>query len=359
MTSTLLQPPTRLARSLHPLTAKDPILKFSGVLPPLGKTRCLRVARRSLYDSDDGARSSASAAKSRRHKRRAPSSPDSHRKSKKHKKHQSQDPSAHSVLAPSSSTSVATPLPSSPTPLSSVLPSSSVPVTSAVNLAARSPPVPLPVALRLSLSALRTRASQAVSKDSRMTAQMARLRDIPFFHFGSTRCWSAILGCQTGQVHLEPVDGKDRVPPTPCSLVNLRAFTSVFSSTHPCQRLRRMLPELPFFFSLAVFEEARQREAPQTRPSSLMEVLGDMWVKMRGECPSAAANLATPTTAARDDQSTRFFVALYERRHWLVESSVLMGLHLDLNPSATPEELTEMFDVWTRYKLARKRRSDA
>ncbi|KAG3078386.1 hypothetical protein PI124_g19973 [Phytophthora idaei] len=83
-----------------------------------------------------------------------------------------------------------------------------------------------------------------------------------------------------------------------------------------------------------------------------------MWVKMRGECPSAAANLATPMTAARDDQSTRFFVVLYERRHWLVESSVLMGLHLDLNPSATPEELTEMFDVWTRYKLARKRRSD-
>ncbi|KAG3234991.1 hypothetical protein PI124_g19974 [Phytophthora idaei] len=239
-----------------------------GVLPPLGKTRCLRVARRSLYDSDDGAGSSASAAKSRRHKRRAPSSPDSHRKSKKHKKHkrhQSQDPFAHSILAPSSSTSVAAPFPSSPTPLSSVPPSSSVPVTSAANLAARSPPVPLPVALRLSLSALRIRASQAVSKDSRMSAQMARLRDIPFFHFGSARCWSATLECQTSQVHLEPADGKDRVPPTPCSLVNLRAFTSVFSSTHPCQRLRRMLPELPFFFSLAVFEEDRQREAPQTR----------------------------------------------------------------------------------------------
>ncbi|KAG2982050.1 hypothetical protein PC121_g22770 [Phytophthora cactorum] len=60
-----------------------------------------------------------------------------------------------------------------------------------------------------------------------------------------------------------------------------------------------------------------------------------------------------------DDQSTRFFVALYERRHWLVKSSVLMGLHPDLNPSTTPEGLTEMFDLWTRYKLARKRQSDA
>ncbi|KAG3108238.1 hypothetical protein PI124_g12464 [Phytophthora idaei] len=36
-----------------------------------------------------------------------------------------------------------------------------------------------------------------------------------------------------------------------------------------------------------------------------------------------------------------------------------MGLHPDLNPSATPEELTKMFDLWTRYKLSRKRRNDA
>ncbi|KAG3232088.1 hypothetical protein PI124_g22822 [Phytophthora idaei] len=90
-----------------------------------------------------------------------------------------------------------------------------------------------------------------------------------------------------------------------------------------------------------------------------MEVLGDMWVKMRDERPSVASNSATSKTAPHDDQSTRFLVALYERRHWLVKSSVLMGLHPDLNPSTTPEELIEMFDLWTRYKLARKRQSDA
>ncbi|KAG2989471.1 hypothetical protein PC121_g21774 [Phytophthora cactorum] len=71
-----------------------------------------------------------------------------------------------------------------------------------------------------------------------------------------------------------------------------------------------------------------------------MEVLGDMWVNVRGERPSATANSAPSKTAGRDGQSTQFFVALYERRHWLVESSVLMGLHPDLNPSATQEELT-------------------
>ncbi|KAG3108125.1 hypothetical protein PI124_g19417 [Phytophthora idaei] len=79
-----------------------------------------------------------------------------------------------------------------------------------------------------------------------------------------------------------------------------------------------------------------------------MEVLGGMWVNGRGERPSATANSATSKTAGRDGQSIRF-----------VESSVLMGLHLDLNPSATQEELTEMFDLWARYKLAPKRRSDA
>ncbi|KAG3178527.1 hypothetical protein PC128_g16387 [Phytophthora cactorum] len=90
-----------------------------------------------------------------------------------------------------------------------------------------------------------------------------------------------------------------------------------------------------------------------------MGVLGDMWVKMRGERPSEAASSAASKTAARDDQSTRFFEALYERRHWLVELSVLMDLKPDLNPSTTPEGITEMVDLWTLYKLAQKRRSDA
>ncbi|KAG6951098.1 hypothetical protein JG687_00013820 [Phytophthora cactorum] len=57
-------------------------------MPPLGKTRCIQTTWRSLYDSDDGAGSSASATKSKRHKRRVPSSPECHRKSKKHKRHQ-------------------------------------------------------------------------------------------------------------------------------------------------------------------------------------------------------------------------------------------------------------------------------
>ncbi|KAG3067903.1 hypothetical protein PI125_g23544 [Phytophthora idaei] len=74
-----------------------------------------------------------------------------------------------------------------------------------------------------------------------------------------------------------------------------------------------MLPELPFFFSLAVFEESRRCMASQRRPSSLMEVLGDTWVMMRGEySPSSAAavsSAASDRTTTRDVQSTRFFVS--------------------------------------------------
>ncbi|KAG3178523.1 hypothetical protein PC128_g16388 [Phytophthora cactorum] len=148
MTSTSLQPPTRMARSLNPLITKDLVLKFSGVLPPLGKPRCLRYDRRSLYDSADDAGSSASAVKSKRHKHGAPSSPDIHRKPKKHKQHKKHKKPhskafyAHSDPVSSSSTSDATPLSSSPAPSSS-------PVAAAftANSGARSPPAPLPAAL--------------------------------------------------------------------------------------------------------------------------------------------------------------------------------------------------------------------
>ncbi|GMF40723.1 unnamed protein product [Phytophthora fragariaefolia] len=44
------------------------------------------------------------------------------------------------------------------------------------------------------------------------------------------------------------------------------------------------------------------------------------------------------------------FVALYERMHWLVDSSVVLGLHPDLNPTSSA-------DLWQNYSHERKRRS--
>ncbi|POM66873.1 Methionine aminopeptidase, type I [Phytophthora palmivora] len=47
-----------------------------------------------------------------------------------------------------------------------------------------------------------------------------------------------------------------------------------------------------------------------------------------------------------------------ERTHWLVEASVLIGLHPSFDPSIFPEELAMIHGVWTQYRLERKRRGD-
>ncbi|GMF40029.1 unnamed protein product [Phytophthora fragariaefolia] len=56
----------------------------------------------------------------------------------------------------------------------------------------------LPAVLRVSFSTLQTRPAQAASRDSRITPQNARLHELRFLHFGSSRCWKAILERQTG-----------------------------------------------------------------------------------------------------------------------------------------------------------------
>ncbi|KAE9197560.1 hypothetical protein PF002_g22711 [Phytophthora fragariae] len=72
----------------------------------------------------------------------------------------------------------------------------------------------MPEVLRVPLSMLSRRASQAASRDSRITAQLVRLRELRFVHYGSARCWAAILAHQTGQVSMDLSSGKPHVPST-------------------------------------------------------------------------------------------------------------------------------------------------
>ncbi|KAE8969981.1 hypothetical protein PF011_g26592 [Phytophthora fragariae] len=51
----------------------------------------------------------------------------------------------------------------------------------------------LPDVLTLPLATLRTRAAQAVARESRVPAQMKIWRNPPFFHLGSARCWDFML----------------------------------------------------------------------------------------------------------------------------------------------------------------------
>ncbi|KAE8908038.1 hypothetical protein PF010_g22308 [Phytophthora fragariae] len=150
--------------------------------------------------------------------------------------------------------------------------------------------------------------------------------------------------------------GKPRVPTTRCCLDGVKAFADVYNPNHPAQRLRRLLPDSPFFLSPKALEDARTRLANSTKPVGLVEKLAEVFVKIRGEIPDSAGGVSNST---RDDHPTRFFVALYERGHWLVESSVMMGLHQAYHEGSTYDEVAELHTFWLQYRLARKRRSDA
>ncbi|EGZ10917.1 hypothetical protein PHYSODRAFT_337685 [Phytophthora sojae] len=177
----------------------------------------------------------------------------------------------------------------------------------------------LPAALRYSLAQLRTRARQAVGRDARITPQLAQLRDIRFVHYGSRRCWEAIL--------------------------RIKTFADVYHPAHPAQRLLRLLPKTPIFFSPQVLDDAKRRLANTVKSVTLMERLAEVFVKIRGEAPKLACDKEGPT---------KFFVALIERCHWMVESSVLMGLHPAFHTGLPYHLIAEMYDTWVLYKLARK-----
>ncbi|KAE9160998.1 hypothetical protein PF005_g31415 [Phytophthora fragariae] len=162
----------------------------------------------------------------------------------------------------------------------------------------------LPEILRAPLSRLRTRASQAASRDSRITPQLARLRDLRFVHYGSARCWKAILANQTGQVSMDYSSGKPRVPTTRCCLDGIKAFADVYNPNHPAQRLRRLLPDSPFFLSPKALDNARTRLANSTKPVGLVEKMAEVFVKIRGEIPDLAGGAPS---SARDDDPTRDF----------------------------------------------------
>ncbi|KAE8882511.1 hypothetical protein PF010_g23801 [Phytophthora fragariae] len=200
----------------------------------------------------------------------------------------------------------------------------------------------LPDVLTLSLATLRTRAAQAVARESRVPAQMKIWRNPPFFHLGSARCWDNILASCSVAIEMETVDGKSCVKPTPSSPEGLAAFLDVTSTQHPCQRLRTKLPELGFFMSPKELHRVEsRRSSPKTAPP--VEIVVECWLKCRGERPDLM----------------KIFIALYERMHWVVDSSVILGLHPDLNPGRTPAELALALKLWQQYSHERKRRSDA
>ncbi|KAE8988304.1 hypothetical protein PF011_g19225, partial [Phytophthora fragariae] len=140
----------------------------------------------------------------------------------------------------------------------------------------------LPDVLTLPVATLRTRAAQAVARESRVPAQMKIWRNPPFFHLGSARCWDKILASCSVAIEMETVDGKSCVKPTPSSPEGLTAFLDATSTQHPCQRLRSKLPELGFFMSPRVLHRVEsRRSSPKSAPP--VEIVVECWLKCRGE----------------------------------------------------------------------------
>ncbi|GMF44917.1 unnamed protein product [Phytophthora fragariaefolia] len=129
---------------------------------------------------------------------------------------------------------------------------------------------------------------------------------------------SGPISC-TVSVTMENTADGERIKPTPCSIADLAAFMDVDDSGHPW------------------------RSRPK-KPSSLLEVLSHEWCKSRG--------------VVRED----ILLALWERMHWIVESSVNIGLAEAFLASERTSridcEFTALRKSLKDYLLGRKQRSD-
>ncbi|GMF53939.1 unnamed protein product [Phytophthora fragariaefolia] len=143
------------------------------------------------------------------------------------------------------------------------------------------------------------------------------------------RCWDQVMGSCLVEIQKEIVDGKTRVRSTPSSLSGLAAFADVYAAQHPSQRFRAMFPNGAFFMSAGVLRRVRaRRSSPKSDP--LVEIVAECWLKYRGDRQGMA----------------KVLVALYERMHWLVDSSVVLGLQPDLNPTSSADELALAYPLW-------------
>ncbi|GMF27203.1 unnamed protein product [Phytophthora fragariaefolia] len=150
------------------------------------------------------------------------------------------------------------------------------------------------------------RAAASARFDSRKSGPMKRLRELPFFRKGSKRCWGKIMSSCAVSVTMEKTANGERTKPTPCSIAGLAAFMNVDDSGHPWRSVLRLLSHSLFFADDSVLEICPRVEKGKRsmKPGSRLEVLSHEWCKPRG--------------GVRED----ILLSLWERMHWIVESSV-------------------------------------
>ncbi|GMF57367.1 unnamed protein product [Phytophthora fragariaefolia] len=190
------------------------------------------------------------------------------------------------------------------------------------------------------------RAAASAMLDSRESGPTKRLRELPFFHKGSKRCWEKIMSSCAVSVTMEKTADGERIKPTPCSIAGLAAFMDVDDSGHPWRSVLRLLPHSLFFVDDSVLEVCPPVEKGKRskKPGSLLEVLSHEWCKSRG--------------VVRED----ILLVLWERMHWIVVSSVNIWLAeaflASERTSRIDYEFTALWKSLKDYLLGRKQRSD-
>ncbi|GMF39924.1 unnamed protein product [Phytophthora fragariaefolia] len=103
---------------------------------------------------------------------------------------------------------------------------------------------------------------------------MKLLRELPFFHKGSKRCWEKIMSSCIVSVTMEKTADGERIKPTPCSIASLGAFVDVDDSGHPRRPVMRRLPHSLFFVDDLVLEVCPpvKKGKRSKKPDSLLEV---------------------------------------------------------------------------------------
>ena len=86
-------------------------------------------------------------------------------------------------------------------------------------------------------------------------------------------------------------------------------------------------------------------------PSSLLNTVCDVRARYGEACRDSDQRKLADTRLS-------VYVDLWEKIHWLVESSVLMGIHLNFDPTRSIAEVRKRFAFLSEYYLACKSRSD-
>ena len=124
-------------------------------------------------------------------------------------------------------------------------------------------------------------------------------------------------------------------------------------SVSPISENPRLAPRVSSVVAREAMNDARGRLLSTKRPTSpsgLLDAVCDVWARYRGAGRDSDRSESTGT-------HSNIYVAFWERSHWLVDASVLMGLHSDFDPTRSTAEVCTLFALWSEYSLARKSQS--